>query len=128
MICSKALNYFLTSTYDLNQNSNSAPSKPSIRRHRVHLTKPLPKTQINSVSLMGSRSHRDGLANSLIAFCNNFGPTETYNRSHRVCVIGLTEITLCPNPNEIGPTELTCRSHRKSYRSHFELNRSDRVW
>ena len=27
------------------------------------------------------------------------------NRSHRVCVIGLTEITLCPNPNEIGPTE-----------------------
>ena len=28
------------------------------------------------------------------------------NRSHRVCVIGHTEITLCPNPNHIGPTEL----------------------
>ena len=28
------------------------------------------------------------------------------NRSHRVCVIGLTEIMLCPNPNHIGPTDL----------------------
>ena len=28
------------------------------------------------------------------------------NRSHRVCVIGPTEIMLCPNPNHIGPTEL----------------------
>ena len=28
------------------------------------------------------------------------------NQSHRVCVIGLTEITLCPNPNHIGLTEL----------------------
>ena len=28
------------------------------------------------------------------------------NRSHQVCVVGLTEITLCPNPNHIGPTEL----------------------
>ena len=28
------------------------------------------------------------------------------NRSHQVCVIGHTEITLCPNPNHIGPTEL----------------------
>ena len=27
------------------------------------------------------------------------------SRSHRVCVIGLTEIMLCPNPNDIGPTE-----------------------
>ena len=58
-----------------------------------------------------------------VAYCNNFGPTEIcnrphrvcltnplcvhyQNRSHRVCVIGLTEITLCPNPNHIGPTEL----------------------
>ena len=28
--------------------------------------------------------------------------------------LGLTEITLCPNPNGTGPTELTYRSHRKS--------------
>ena len=35
------------------------------------------------------------------------------NRFYRVCVIGLTEITLCTNPNGIGTTELTCRSHRK---------------
>ena len=30
--------------------------------------------------------------------------------SHRVCVIGQNEITLCPNPNDIGHTELRCRS------------------
>ena len=58
-----------------------------------------------------------------VAYCNNFSPTEVcnrshgiclanslcvyyQNRSHRVCVIGLTEITLCPNPNRIGLTEL----------------------
>ena len=35
VICSKALNYFLTSTYDLNQKSNSAPPILTIRRHRV---------------------------------------------------------------------------------------------
>ena len=66
-----------------------------------------------------------------VAYCNNFGPTEIcnqshrvcltnslfayyQNRSHRVCVIGLTEIMLCPKPNDIGPTELTCRSHRNA--------------
>ena len=52
------------------------------------------------------RSHRD----------ERIGPTEFdwptlslayyQNWSHRVCVIGHTEITLCPNPNDIGPTEL----------------------
>ena len=63
-----------------------------------------------------------------VSYCNNFGLTEICNRSHRVCltnslvsllpklvspsfVFGLTEITLCPNPNDIGPTELTYRSH-----------------
>ena len=35
VICSKALNYFPTSTYDLNQKSNSAPPILSIWRHRV---------------------------------------------------------------------------------------------
>ena len=35
VICSKALNYLITSTYDLNQKSNSAPPILSIRRHRV---------------------------------------------------------------------------------------------
>ena len=58
-----------------------------------------------------------------VTYCNNFSPTEICNQSHRVCltnslfsyyrsrsyrvyVIGLTEITLFPNPNHIGPTEL----------------------
>ena len=68
---------------------------------------------------MSDWSHRVCLTNSLFAYYRNW--------SHRVHVIGLTEITLCPNPNTIGPTELTCRSHRKASRSHFELNRSDRV-
>ena len=35
VICSKTLNYFLTSTYDLNQKSKSAPSILLIQRHRV---------------------------------------------------------------------------------------------
>ena len=35
VICSKTLNYFLTSTYDLNQKSNSAPPILFIRCHRV---------------------------------------------------------------------------------------------
>ena len=70
-----------------------------------------------------NRSHRDCNINSVFPFCNfsvspkeQIGRTEfawptlwlaNYQiRSHRVCVIGLTEITLCPNPNRIGPTEL----------------------
>ena len=32
--------------------------------------------------------------------------TQSQNRSYQVCVIGLAEIMLCPNPNYIGPTEL----------------------
>ena len=64
-------------------------------------------------------SHGVCLTNSLFAYYRN--------RSHQVYVIGLTRITLCPNPNEIDPTEFTFRSHRKAQRSHFELNRSDRV-
>ena len=45
-----------------------------------------------------NRSHQVYLTNSLFVYYQN--------RSHQVCVIGLTEITLCPNPNHIGPTEL----------------------
>ena len=72
---------------------------------------------------MSDRSHRGCNVNSLFPFCNisvppkwAIGPTEFtwptlwlayyQNRSHRVCVIGHTEITLCPNPNHIGVTEL----------------------
>ena len=131
-----------------NQNSNSAPPKFHIRRHRVQLIQPLPETLINSVSPMGSQSHRDGLTKLSGACCIYFGPTGISNqshrvcltnslfsllpksvppslcnrsnrvcltnsleillpnRSHRVCVIGPTEIMLCPNPNHIGLTEL----------------------
>ena len=38
VICSKTLNYLPTSTYDLNQKSNSAPPILSIQSHRVQLT------------------------------------------------------------------------------------------
>ena len=66
------------------------------------------------VTFRANRSHRVCLTNYPFVYYQN--------RSHRVCVIGLTEITLCPNPKKMVP-----RSHRKSLRSHFELNRSDRV-
>ena len=86
---------------------------------------------------MSDRSHRDCNANTLFPFRNVSVQPRWANRSHRVCltnslfdyyqnrsnrvcVIGHTEITLCPNPNDIGPTELTCRSH-------YEPSRSDRV-
>ena len=51
------------------------------------------------------RSHRD----------ERIGPTEFarptlwlayYQRSDQVCVIGLTENMLCPNPNQISPTKM----------------------
>ncbi len=102
----------------------------SIQRHWVLLTQPLPETLINSVSPMGSRSHRDGLANSLLPIAifsvpprYAIGPTEfawpnlsfTYypNRSHRVWVIGQTEFWIYPNPSTSVPPSWSCRSHRK---------------
>ena len=93
MICSKALNYFLTSTYDPNQKSNSAPPILSIRRHRVQMSEPLPQTLVKLVPPIGisvsprwdcnlsvcilpksvtpslcNRSYRDYNANSLFLF------------------------------------------------------------
>ena len=53
-----------------------------------------------------------------VAYCNNFGLTEfawptlcfTYypNRSHRVCVIGQTELRLYPNPSTSVPPSWSC--------------------
>ena len=148
MICSKILNYFLISTYDLNQKSNSAPPILSIRCHRVSdviATATNPSKSVSpigiSVSLRWDCNLSVCLCNVLVKprwaigptkiamqiFCFPFvtfrsnrnertGPTEFawptpwlvyyQNQSHRVCVIGLTEITLCPNPKHIGPTEL----------------------
>ena len=93
---------------------------------------------------MGSRSHRDGLANSLLPIAiisvsprYAIGPTEFawptlcfayyQNRSHRVCVIGQTELRFYPNPSTSVPPSWSYRSHRKPERSHFELNQSDWV-
>ena len=55
----------------------------------------LPKSVLPSLC---NRSHRVCLTNSLVSLL----PKSV----HRVCVIGHTKITLCPNPNHIGPTEL----------------------
>ena len=94
---------------------------------------------------MSDRSHRVCNTNSLFPFRNASVPLRQANRSHRVCltnsllayyqswsnrvrVIGPTEITLCPNPNDIGPTELTCRSHQNCLTVTYVLNRSDRVF
>lgn len=48
-----------------NPHSNSAPLKFPIRSHRVHLDLATAKTLTNRIHRYGSRSHRDGLANSL---------------------------------------------------------------
>ena len=52
------------------------------------------------------RSHRNERTSPTEFTWPTLWLTYYQNRSHRVCVIGLTEITLCPNPNHIGPTEL----------------------
>ena len=131
MICSKILSYFPTSTYDLNPKPNSDLPILSIRRHWVSHVISLCQTLISSVSPMGSRSHRDGLANSLLPIAMilvlpsyAIGPTEfawptlcfTYypNRSHRVWVIGQTEMRLYPNPSTSVPPSWSCRYHRNA--------------
>ena len=131
VICSKTLNYFLTSTYDLNLKPKSVTLILPIRRHRVPLVISHCQTLISSVSPMGSRSHRDGLANSLLPIAifsvpprYAIGSTEfawpnlsfTYypNRSHRVWVIGQTEFWIYPNPSTSVPPSWSSQSHRKS--------------
>ena len=108
--------------------------KPKVKLGPTGLIYPAPpssldiataKTLINSVAPMGSRSHRDGLAKSLLPIAIilviprfAIGATEfawptlcfTYyrNRSHRVRVIGQTEIRLYPNPStSVPPKTLT---------------------
>ena len=145
VICSKTLNYFPTSTNDLNLKPKSVTPILSIQRHRVSNVIATATNPSKSVSPIGisvsprwdcnlsvyvhyqNRSHRVWAIGTTEITMQTLWLTYYQNRSHRVCVIGLTEITLCPNPNEIDLAELTCRSHRKSQRSHFELNQSDRV-
>ena len=92
------------------------------------------KTLINSVSPMGSRSHRDGLANSLlptaitsVSLRYAIGPTEfawptlcfAYypNPSHRVWVIGQTEFWIYPDPStSVPPKTLTVTRFAESVR------------
>src|SRR3954465_12413862 len=111
LICSKILNYLPTSTYDLNQKSNSAPPILSIRRHRVSHVIATATNPSKSVSPIGiSVSPRWDCNLTVYVHCQNrshrvcaIGTTEItmqtlrlayyQNRSHRVCVIGLTEFT-----------------------------------
>src|SRR3989337_3558010 len=75
------------SKYVQNLHSNSAPPKISIRSHRVHLDLATAKTLTNRIHRYGSRSHRDGLANSLL----------------------LVAIILVPPRIAIGTTEMACQ-------------------
>ena len=71
------------SKYVQNLHSNLAPLKIPIRSHRVHLDLATAKTLTNRIHRYGSRSHRDGLANSLQSFAITSVPPRFANRSHR---------------------------------------------
>src|SRR3954465_2491062 len=87
VICSKTLNCLPTSTYDLNQKSNSAPPILSIRRHRVSHVITTAKNPSKSVSSIGSSvSPRWDCNLTVYVHCQNW--------PHRVCAIGTTEITM----------------------------------
>ena len=134
MICSKTLNYLPTSTYDLNQKSNSAPPILSIRRHRVSnviatatnprqigltdrdlgLTEmglqslcvcPLPKSV---PPVLCNQYYRDYNANPLVSLLPKSVPPSLCNRSHRVC---LTNSLVSLLPKSVPPS-LCNRSHR----------------
>ena len=100
--------------------------EPKVKLGPTDLMHPAPslETIISSVSPMGSRSHRDGLANSLLPIAiisvsprYAIGPTEfawptlcfAYypNRSHRVWVIGQTEFWFYHNPSTLVPPSWT---------------------
>ena len=87
VICSKTLSYFLTSTNDLNPKPKSAIPIPSIRRHRVWMSQPLPQTLGKSVLPIG-------ISVSPRWDCNLSVYVHYQNRSHRVWAIGTTEITM----------------------------------
>ena len=95
--------------YVLNPKSNSAPPIFPIRPHRVDPRLSHCQTLTNRIHRNGSRSHRDGLANSLQSFALTsvspslqIGHTEMalptlcnrlhLLRSHQVLQIGLTEM------------------------------------
>ena len=120
VICSKTLNYFLISTYDLNPKVKLSPTD------LIYLAPP------SSLDLATARNPNqfdltDGMSVSprwackhSVACCNYFGPTEIcsrshrvcltnylfayyQNRSHRVCVIGQIEFRFYPNPSTSVP-------------------------
>src|SRR3954469_18837354 len=87
VICSKILNYLSISTYDPNLKANSAPPILSIRRHRVSHVIATATNPSKSVSPIG-------ISVSLRWDCNLTVYVHYQNRSHRVCAIGTTEITM----------------------------------
>ena len=126
MICSKTLNYLPTSTYDLNQKSNSAPPILSIRRHRVSNVIATATNPSNSVSPIGISVSPRWDCNLSISL---------HNISVQLrWVIGPTEIamqTLCfpsvtfrsHRDEQIGPTEFAWPTLWLAYYQ----NRSHRV-
>ena len=130
MICSKILSYFPTSTYDLNPKPNSVLPILSIRRHRVSLVISHCQTLISSVSPMGSRSHRDGLANSLLPIAifsvpprYAIGPTEFAWPT--LCLLfaenGLTEFKQSVSPRWGFALALAHWSHRVDHVGSTEI-------
>ena len=122
VICSKTLNYFSISTYDLNPKPNSVLPILPIRSHRVSLVISHCQTLIILVSPMGSRSHRDGLGNSLLPL--------QYSRSHRdmqsvpPSLLGQISVSLI---TQIDPTEFE-KSVKPSFGFTLTLaHRSQRV-
>src|SRR3954468_13503904 len=87
VICSKTLSYFPTSTYDLNPKPNSVIPILSIRCHRV--------SYVISHCLNPSKSVSPiGISVSPRWDCNLTVYVHCQNRSHRVCAIGTSEITM----------------------------------
>ena len=109
MICSKTLNYLPTSTYDLNQKSNSAPPILSIQRHQVSdviATATKPSKSVSPIGISVSprwdcnlsvyvhyqnRYHRVWAIGTTKITMQTLWLAYYQNRSHRVCVIGPTE-------------------------------------
>ena len=120
VICSKILNYLPTSTYDLNQKSNSAPPILSIRRHRVSHVIATATNPSKSVSPI------DGIVISLCMSITKIGLTE-FEQS----VLPRLQCKLSGNllPKSVPPS-LSNRSHRVYLTNSLERllpNRSHRV-
>ena len=136
MICSKALNHFLFSTYVINLKVKLGPTD------LIYLVPPS-SPHIATARNPDQFGLTDGISVSSrwpcklsVTYCSisippkcAVGPTEFAWPSLCLLIaqIGLTKVRFCPNPSTSIPPSWPCRSHRKLERSHFQPYRSDRV-